>query len=95
MSNELTRQDLEHFGGELRKILRQAAGAGDGIEAEFLDMSGGGLETRGCSPRGRRLKHPHRKTVLAMNDRWPWQGAPATAPGSLPHRVTGSPGCQE
>ncbi len=47
MSNELTAQDLEHFGGELRKILHRATGTTDQIEGESLDLGGGGLDTQG------------------------------------------------
>ena len=47
MNDELTKQDLEHFGRELRKTLHQSAGASDQIEAESLDQGGGGLDTQG------------------------------------------------
>ena len=47
MSNKLTAKDLEHFSGELRKILGQATDASDQIEGESLDLSGGGLDRQG------------------------------------------------
>jgi len=47
MSNELTSQDLEHFGDELRKLLGQATGTRDQVEAEGLDRDGSGLDTQG------------------------------------------------
>ena len=47
MSNKLTAKDLEHFSGELRKILGQAEDTRDQIEGESLDLSGGGLDRQG------------------------------------------------
>ena len=47
MSNELTKQDLEHFSGELRKLLHRSVDVADQIEGESLDLGGGGLDTQG------------------------------------------------
>lgn len=47
MSNELTAQDLEHFGSELRKILGQSDKTSAEIQGEYLDRGPGGLDTQG------------------------------------------------
>ena len=47
MSSELSQQDLEHFGSELRKLLGQAAHTRDQVEGEYLGVGGEGLDTQG------------------------------------------------
>lgn len=47
MTEELTRQDVEHFRGELRKLLGRSTATRDRIEEEYLDRGGSGLDTQG------------------------------------------------
>ena len=47
MSDALTKQDLDHFARELRRLLRHATGTSNRVRRESLDMGGGGLDTQG------------------------------------------------
>ena len=56
MSSELTPQDLEHFSGQLREILRRATGTADRIEGESLDTEEGGRDTQGDAGADQKLE---------------------------------------